>query len=97
MQKHVKMLIEISDELSIIVDPLGKENQVVCLLAKLPESYDMLVTALNASSEFPKLERLLLEETKQRDKESSTTEMKAMTLKHRTFRKGPKCHHCGRF
>ena len=37
------------------------------------------------------------EETKQTDKESSTIEVKAMTSKHRTSRKGPKCHHCGRF
>ena len=46
MQKHVKMLTEIFDELSIISDLLDEENQVVHLLASLPESYDMLVTAL---------------------------------------------------
>ena len=101
MQKHVKMLIEIFDELSIIGDPLDEENQVVHLLASLPESYDMLVTALEASPEVPKLEivteRLLHEETKQRDKESSTLEVKVMTSKHQTSRKGPNCHHCGRF
>ena len=61
----------------------------------------MLVTELEASPEVPKLEivteRLLHEETKQRDKESSTIEVKAMTSKHRTSRKNPKCHHCGRF
>ena len=86
MQKHVKMLTEIFDELSIIGDPLDEENQVVHLLASLPESYDMLVTALEASPEVPKLEivteKLLDEETKKRDKESSTTEVKAMTSKH---------------
>ena len=63
MQKHVKMLIEIFDELSIIGDPLDEENQVVHLLASLAESYDMLVTALESSPEVPKLqivtERLL--------------------------------------
>ena len=101
MQKHVKMLTEIFDELSIIGDPIDEENQVVHLLANLPESYDMLVTAFEPSPEVPKLEivteRLLHEETKQRDKESSTIEVKAMTSKHRTSRKGPKCHHCCRF
>ena len=101
MQKHVKMLTEIFDELSIISDLLDEENQVVHLLASLPESYDMLVTALEASPEVPKLEivteKLLYEETKQRDKESSTIEVKAMTSKHGTSRKSPKCHHCGRF
>ena len=83
MQKHVKMLTEIFDELPIIGDPLGEENPEVHLLEKLPEPYDMLVAALEASAEFPKLEiiveRLFLEETKQRDKESSITEVRAMT------------------
>ena len=101
MQKHVKMLTKIFDELSIIGDSLDEENQVVHLLASLPESYDMLVTALEASPEVPKLEivteRLLHKETKQRDKEPSTIEVKAMTSKHQTSTKGPKCHHCGRF
>ena len=59
---------------------------MVHLSASLPESYDMLVTALEASPEVPKLEivteKLLDEETKKRDKESSTTEVKAMTSKH---------------
>ena len=59
----------IFDELSIIDigDLLGEENQVVHLLASLPESYDMLVTALEASPEVPKLEiiteRLLHKDT----------------------------------
>ena len=38
MQKHVKMLTKIFDELSIIGDLLDEENQVVHLLASLPES-----------------------------------------------------------
>ena len=37
MQKHVKALTEIFDELSIIGDPLDEENQVVHLLASLSE------------------------------------------------------------
>ena len=85
MQKHVKMLTKIFDELSIIGDPLDEENQVAHLLASLSESY-MVVTALEASPEVPKLEmvteRLLHEKTKQREKESSTIEVKPMTSKH---------------
>ena len=88
MQKHVEMLTEVFDELSINGDPLDEENQVVQLLASLPESYDMLVTALEASPRVPKLEivteRLLHEETKQRNRESFTIEVKPMTSKHRT-------------
>ena len=101
MQKHVKMLTEIFDEMSIIGDPVDEENQGVHILASLPGSYHMLVKALEASPEVPKPEivtkGLLHEETKQREKESSTIEVKAMTSKHQTSRKGPKCHNYGRF
>ena len=101
VQKHVKALTEIFDKLSIIGDPLDEENQVVHLLASLPESYDMLVTALEASPEVPKLdvvtERLLHEESKRREKEvAEDAEVKAMPSKHRKAGKGPKCHHCGK-
>ena len=94
MQKHVKVLTEIFDELSIIGDPLDKENQVVHLLASLPESYDMLVTALEACPDVPKLEvvteRLLHEESKQKVKEAAgDDEVKAMASKHRKSGKGP--------
>ena len=95
MQKHVKMLAEIFDKLSVIGDPLDKENQVVHLWASLPESCEMLAMALEASPDVS--ETFLHNVTKQRDKESSTIERKAMTSKHQTSRKDPKCHHCGRF
>ena len=56
IQKHVKMLTKIFDELSIISDTLDEENQVFHQLASLPESYDMLVTEIEASPEVSKLE-----------------------------------------
>ena len=42
-------MTETFDELSVIGDSLNEEDRVVHLLATLPESYDMLVTAFNAS------------------------------------------------
>ena len=85
MQKHVQMLTEIFDELSIIGDTLDEENQVVHILVSLAESYDMLVTILEASPEVPKLEivaeRLLHEETKQRDMEFSSIENESYDVK----------------
>ena len=90
MQKYVKMLTQIFDEPSIIGDSLGEENQVVHLLASLPESYDMLVTALETSPDVPKLEtvteRLLQEETKQRDKEyyrNESYDVKTLNIQER--------------
>ena len=47
-------MTETFDELSIIGDSLDEEDRVVHLLANLPESYDMLVTALEASLDVPK-------------------------------------------
>ena len=93
--------MEIFDELSIIGDPLDEENHIVHLLASLPKSYDMLVTALEASPDVPKLavvtERLLHKERNWKEKEvAGDTEVKAMALKHQKARKGPKCHHCGK-
>ena len=101
VQKHVKALTEIFYELSIIGDPLDEKDQVVHVLARLPESYAMLVTALEASPEVPKLdvvtERLLHEESKRREKEvAEDAEVKAMPSKHQKAGKGPKCHHCGK-
>ena len=65
VQDHICILTKISDELAVIGGPV-EEDRVVHLLASLPESYSVLVTALEASSEVPKMEvvteRLLHEE-----------------------------------
>ena len=51
----------------------SEEDQVICLLASLSESFGVLITALEASSEVPKMdvvmERLLHEERKHKGKE----------------------------
>ena len=74
VQEHIRQLTEIFDELAVIGSPVEEEDKVVHLLASLPDSYSMLVTALEANSEVPKMEvvteRLLHEERKQKDKES---------------------------
>ena len=65
---HIKLMTETFDELSVIGDSLNEEDRVVHLLASLPESYDVLVTALEASQDVPKwalvTKRLLYEENK---------------------------------
>ena len=40
----------------MIGDPVSEEDRVVHLLASLPESFNMLVTALEANPEVPKME-----------------------------------------
>ena len=72
MQEHIKSMIEIFEELAVIGSPMEEEDRVAQILTSLPDSYSMLVTAFEASSEVPKLEivteRLLNEERKIKDK-----------------------------
>ena len=103
VQEHVKVMIEIFDSLAAVGDPVKEEDRVVHLLASLPDSYGMLVTALEANAEVPKMEivteRLLHEESKLKERavEETGLEIKAMTSQHRASRRGPKCFECGGF
>ena len=49
-------MTKIFDSLSVIGDPVSEEDRVVHLLASLPDSYNVLVTALEASESVPKME-----------------------------------------
>ena len=64
VQNHIKAMTELFNELAIVGDTIEDEDRVVYLLASLPESYNTLVTALEAHEEVPKMEvvteRLLL-------------------------------------
>lgn len=102
LQEHIKAMTEIFDGLSVIGDPISDEDRVVHLLASLPESYNVLVTALEANEAVPRMEvvteRLLHEERKLKERVGPERSREgAMTGKQRPKRKGPKCHHCGKF
>ena len=82
---------------------LTEEGKVVYLLASLPESYGVLVTALEASTDVPKMdvvtERLLHEDRNMLswEKESTPKEEQAMvTRKSRSPRKKVRCYTCSR-
>ena len=68
VREHIKKLSEIFKELAVVGSPVEEEDKVVHLLASLPDSYSMLVAALEANTEVPKMEivteRLLHEERK---------------------------------
>lgn len=49
MQDHLKSMTEVFDELSAIRERV-EEDRVVYILASLPESYNVLVTALEATT-----------------------------------------------
>ena len=100
VQDHIKQMTEIFNALSVMDAPLSEEDRVIYLLASLPESFGVLVTALEASSTVPTLdvvtEKLLHEERKQREKEesSSSHDEKAMVMPPRRFY--GHCYHCGK-
>ena len=56
VQEHIRTVTELFEELAVVGDPVNEEDRVVHLLASLPGSYDMLVTALEANSDVPKME-----------------------------------------
>ena len=91
---HIKTM---TDGLSVIGDPMQEEDRVVHLLASLPESFNMLVTALEANPDVPKIdvvtERLLHAERKMIVHRDHSRE-KAMASRSR--KKIPKCYHCGK-
>jgi len=66
VQVHVKEITETFNELSVVGDNIDDEDRVIYLLASLPESYKMLVIALEANTDVPYMEivveRLLHEE-----------------------------------
>jgi len=64
VQDHVRQMTEVFNELSAMDAAMSEEDRVICLLASLPESFDVLITALEASVDVPRMdvvmERLLL-------------------------------------
>ena len=101
-QEHIKAMVELFDALSVAGETIKDEDRVVYLLASLPDSYNVLVTALEANEDVPKLEvvieRILHQERKFQEKsEASSTRESAMTSRGSSRGKPKvKCYHCGR-
>ena len=83
-------MTETFESLSVIGDPVSDED----LLASLPESFSMLVTAFEANADVPKMEvvteRLLYEERKMKERGGSGSEVTAKAMPK------VKCYHCGK-
>ena len=75
VQEHIKSLTEVFEALSVVGDPVSEEDRVVQLLASLPDSFNMLVTALEANAVVPDMdvvtERILHEERKMKNRDDS--------------------------
>ena len=99
VQDHIWKMTELFNALAVVDTPLSEEDRVVYLLANLPDSFGVLVTALEASSEVPKMEvvtmRLLHEERKISGRDSVVpADKKAMTTKAKWSKKKLQCHYC---
>ncbi|KAF2344425.1 hypothetical protein FHG87_024819 [Trinorchestia longiramus] len=70
LQDHLKVFVELYEELAIIGDAMEEEERVIILLSSLPDRFSTLVTALEAHEKIPTwevvTERLLNEERRQR-------------------------------
>ena len=92
-------MTEIFNELSVIGDQISEEDRVVYLLASLPDSYNTLVTALEANQDVPHMElvteRLLHEERKIKERGGAGAKSgEAMVAKQQVGKKGPRCNFC---
>ena len=101
MQDHIRQMTELFRALAEMDSPLTEEDKVVYLLASLPESFGVLVTALEASPEVPTMdvvtERLLHQERKLSDRAGALDEKeKALAMKGKHPKKKGPCHHCGK-
>lgn len=99
--EYIKNMTELFDSLAVIGDSISEEDRVVHLLASLPDSYNTLVTALEASSEtVPSwgnvVERLRHEEKKMTNKSEEEEGRRALIGKRSTKKKQFTCHHCGK-
>ena len=95
LQVHLKKMVEIFEALSIVGTAVEEEDQVICLLASLPEKYDTIVTTLETLDAVPGwnavTERLIREEEKKQEQDDN--DQKAFV----TGRfKSIKCYGCGK-
>ena len=93
MQNH-----EIFNELAVVGEAVDDEPRVVHLLASLPESFSMMVTALEANKDVPKMEvvteRLIHEEKKVNERAGDRQSKAALISKEKKEVKDTKCYNC---
>ena len=80
---------------------ISAEDHVVYLLASLPDSFNTLVTALEANADVPSMEivteRLLNKERKQADRcetNAGSNAEGALAVKRNMKWRGPRCYNC---
>ena len=96
VHEHIKELTETFNDLSVLGDNITDEDRVVHLLASLPDSYSVLVTALEANSEVPSMETVTEQPLHEERKLLEHQNDKAMAaMRHGAGKRGPRCYKCG--
>ena len=104
MQEHLQHFSELFAELAVIGDAMEEKDKVISILASLPDSYSIIVTALEAMADVQSMEsvteRLLHEESKQKPKNEENALMAGQqTLdKNKNFntKKNFRCYECSK-
>lgn len=92
VDEHIKMMTEVMSEMSIVGDPIAEEDKVVHLLASLPDSFKMLVTAFESLSEVPSMETVTERIRHEAQKSSSGEQNRALAASRRN--RNLTCHFC---
>ena len=93
IKEYIKSMVKVFDELAVVAEPFSDEDKVIYLLAGLPESYDVLVTALESGSDtVPAMESVTEhEEEKLKVKEDTDESKKLLVAKKK---KQLTCYYC---
>lgn len=59
LEDHIRILIQLFDNLCAVGDELKEKDRVMILLSSLPTRFDVLVTALQSSIDLPSWERVV--------------------------------------
>ena len=91
MREYIKDMTETFDELAARAEPITDEDKVVYLLAGLPDTYDVLVTALESGLDAVLAleivtERSFREEQKLKDKEETEGSKRFLVVKRNSLR-----------
>ncbi|KAF2345694.1 hypothetical protein FHG87_023550 [Trinorchestia longiramus] len=100
LQDHLKVFVELFEELAIIGDAIVEEERVIILLSSLPDRFSTLVTALEANEKIPAwevvTERLLNEERRQRGSSGTSDFSEKLLVSFKRNKKLIKCFECGK-
>ncbi|KAF2359675.1 Zinc finger CCHC-type [Trinorchestia longiramus] len=100
LQDHLKVFVELFEELAIIDDAMEEEERVIILLSSLPDRFSTLVTALEAHEKIPAwevvTERLLNEERRQRGGPGTSDSSEKLLVSFKRKKKLIKCFECGK-